>query len=43
MSKVILVIAAMLALSITQEVCESTIYDTPQMIPIRKGTTYSAV
>lgn len=43
MNKAFLVFAAVLAFAVAQEWCDTTIYDTPQMIPIRKGTTYSAV
>lgn len=41
-NKLLLLLAALLALTICQEDCERTIYDTPQLIPIRKGTTYTA-
>jgi hypothetical protein len=43
LNKTLAVIAAILALTICQDLCEPSIYDTPQMIPIKKGTTYSAV
>lgn len=44
-NKMLLLIAAILALSICQVCkgnCDPSIYDTPQLIPIRKGTTYTA-
>ncbi len=43
MNKAFLVLAAVLTLSVSQQWCDPSIYDTPQMIPIRKGTTYTAV
>lgn len=43
MNKAFLVLSAVLAVTVAQQWCEPSIYDTPQMIPIRKGTTYSAV
>jgi hypothetical protein len=43
MNKTLVVITALLALTICQDFCEPSIYNTPQMIPVRKGTTYRAV
>ena len=43
MNKALLVLAALLAVSVAQAICDSSVYDTPQMLPIKKGTTYSAV
>lgn len=41
-NKLFVLIVALLALTICQDNCERSIYDTPQLIPIRKGTTYTA-
>lgn len=41
-NKLLLIVAALLALSICQDNCEPSVYDTPQLIPVKKGTTYIA-
>ena len=43
MNKVLLVIAALLAVTWAQGDCSDTIFDTPQMLPVKLGTTYSTV